>query len=159
MVHVRGGLLMSLTDSLKKEFCFCPLKGRSKEEVLSNLLSSFASAYGMNEEEEKEALDAVMKREALGSTGLEHGVAIPHAKVDFIHKPVVAIAVGENEIDFSSADGKPTKVYFLVLGSDEHPSEHVQVLSQIAQIARNSTLLNMIRNSRNKDELASIFFS
>lgn len=159
MVHVRGGLLMSLTDSLKKEFCFCPLKGRSKEEVLSNLLSSFASAYGMSEEEEKEALDAVMKREALGSTGLEHGVAIPHAKVDFIHKPVVAIAVGENEIDFSSADGKPTKVYFLVLGSDEHPSEHVQVLSQIAQIARNSTLLNMIRNSRNKDELASIFFS
>ena len=158
MVHVRGGLLMSLTDSLKKEFCFCPLKGRSKEEVLSNLLSSFASAYGMSEEEEKEALDAVMKREALGSTGLEHGVAIPHAKVDFIHKPVVAIAVGENEIDFSSADGKPTKVYFLVLGSDEHPSEHVQVLSQIAQIARNSTLLNMIRNSRNKDELASIFF-
>lgn len=149
---------MSLTDSLKKEFCFCPLKGRSKEEVLSNLLSSFASAYGMSEEEEKEALDAVMKREALGSTGLEHGVAIPHAKVDFIHKPVVAIAVGENEIDFSSADGKPTKVYFLVLGSDEHPSEHVQVLSQIAQIARNSTLLNMIRNSRNKDELASIFF-
>ena len=123
---------MSLTDSLKKEFCFCPLKGRSKEEVLSNLLSSFASAYGMSEEEEKEALDAVMKREALGSTGLEHGVAIPHAKVDFIHKPVVAIAVGENEIDFSSADGKPTKVYFLVLGSDEHPSEHVQVLSQIA---------------------------
>lgn len=159
MVHVRGGLLMSLTDSLKKEFCFCPLKGRSKEEVLSNLLSSFASAYGMSEEDEKEALDAVMKREALGSTGLEHGVAIPHAKVDFIHKPVVAIAVGENEIDFSSADGKPTKVYFLVLGSDEHPSEHVQVLSQIAQIARNSTLLNMIRNSRNKDELASIFFS
>lgn len=159
MVHVRGGLLMSLTDSLKKEFCFCPLKGRSKEEVLSNLLSSFASAYGMSEEEEKKALDAVMKREALGSTGLEHGVAIPHAKVDFIHKPVVAIAVGENEIDFSSADGKPTKVYFLVLGSDEHPSEHVQVLSQIAQIARNSTLLNMIRNSRNKDELASIFFS
>ena len=150
---------MSLTDSLKKEFCFCPLKGRSKEEVLLNLLSSFASAYGMSEEEEKEALDAVMKREALGSTGLEHGVAIPHAKVDFIHKPVVAIAVGENEIDFSSADGKPTKVYFLVLGSDEHPSEHVQVLSQIAQIARNSTLLNMIRNSRNKDELASIFFS
>ena len=103
-------------------------------------------------------LDAVLKRESLGSTGLEHGIAIPHAKVDFIHEPVVALAVGENEIDFSASDGKPTQVYFLVLGSDEHPSEHVQVLSQIAQISRNSTLLRMIRSAKNRDDLIAIFF-
>ena len=149
---------MSLTDSLKKEFCFCPLKGKSKEEVLTNLVSSFASAYGLSSDEEKKALDAVMKREELGSTGLEHGVAIPHAKVDFIHKPVVALAVGDEDVDFSSADGKPTRVYFLVLGSNEYPSEHVQVLSQIAQIVKNSTLLNMIKGARSKEDLAAIFF-
>ena len=108
--------------------------------------------------EEREALDAVLKRESLGSTGLEHGVAIPHAKVSFIHKPVVALAVGENDVDFSSADGKPTRVYFLVLGSDEHPSEHVQVLSQIAQVVKNTTMLNMMRNARTKDDLISIFY-
>ena len=149
---------MSLTDSLKKEYCFCPLKGSDKAEVLMNLIADFAAAYGLDESQEREALDAVLKRESLGSTGLEHGVAIPHAKVSFIHKPVVALAVGENDVDFSSADGKPTRVYFLVLGSDEHPSEHVQVLSQIAQVVKNTTMLNMMRNARTKDDLISIFY-
>ena len=149
---------MSLTDSLKKEYCFCPLKGSHKAEVLTNLIADFAAAYGLDESQEREALDAVLKRESLGSTGLEHGVAIPHAKVSFIHKPVVALAVGENDVDFSSADGKPTRVYFLVLGSDEHPSEHVQVLSQIAQVVKNTTMLNMMRNARTKDDLISIFY-
>lgn len=149
---------MSLTDSLKKEYCFCPLNGDNKREVISNLVSEFASAYGLSSEEEQAALNAVISRESLGSTGLEHGVAIPHAKVSFIHHPVVALAVGEKEIDFDSADGKPTNVYFLVLGSDEHPSEHVQVLSQIAQVARNATLLRMIKSAKNRDELISLFF-
>lgn len=149
---------MSLTDSLKKEYCFCPLKGESKDEVLKNLVAEFSAAYGLNEEEEKTVLDAVLKRESLGSTGLEHGVAIPHAKVSFIHKPVVALAVGEHAVDFASADGNPTQIYFLVLGSDEYPSDHVQVLSQIAQIARNSTLLRLMKSAKNKDELSSIFF-
>ncbi len=149
---------MSLTDSLKKEYCFCPLKGKTKNEVLTNLIADFSSAYGLDKEQENKVLDAVLKRESLGSTGLEHGIAIPHAKVDFIHEPVVALAVGENEIDFSASDGKPTQVYFLVLGSDEHPSEHVQVLSQIAQISRNSTLLRMIRSAKNRDDLIAIFF-
>ena len=149
---------MSLTDSLKKEYCFCPLKGDNKREVISNLMREFASAYGLSSEEEQATLNAVISRESLGSTGLEHGVAIPHAKVSFIHHPVVALAVGEKEIDFDSADGKPTNVYFLVLGSDEHPSEHVQVLSQIAQVARNATLLRMIKSAKNRDELISLFF-
>ncbi len=150
---------MSLTDSLKKEYCFCPLKGDSKEEVLRNFISEFSAAYGMSESEEEETLDAVFRREELSSTGLDHGVAIPHAKVTFIHKPVVALAVGEKEIDYSSTDGNPTKVYFLVLGSDEYPNDHVQVLSQIAQVVRNEYLLNMIRSCRTKEELVSVFLS
>ncbi len=149
---------MSLTDSLKKEYCFCPLEGENKMELLENLVHEFSIAYGLDEDQEKSALNAVLEREKLGSTGLENGVAIPHAKVDFIKEPVVSLAVGRKEIDFDSADGKPTSVYFLVFGSPDHPSEHVQVLSQIAQVVKNSTMMRLIKNSKSQEDLISVFF-
>lgn len=129
---------MGLLDSLKKEYCFYPVVGDDKHSVLSDLVSKFSSVLGYDGKREEEMLSAVEKRETLGSTGLEQGVAIPHAKMASLEKPLVAVGVLEKEIDYGSVDGKATKVLFLVLGSDEYPNEHVQVLAEIAKLVKNS---------------------
>lgn len=150
---------MGLMEALKKEYCFYPLEGTTKEEILSDLVSKFSAAYGFDEQKEKEVLNAVLKREALCSTGLEDGVAIPHAKLGFIKNAVVSLAVSAEPIDFGSTDGSRTSVFFLVLGSEENPSEHVQVLSQIAKLTRNTSILNMIKRTRSSEELGSLLFN
>ena len=147
---------MGLTEALKKEYCFYPIRGNDKESVLNDLISRFASAYGFDEDETADIRKAVFDREALCSTGLENGIAIPHAKLDFISETVVALGVGENDIDYGSADGNRTGIYFLVLGTSANPSEHVMVLSQIAKLAKSTSLLKAIRNARSSEEIAAL---
>ena len=149
---------MGLLDSLKKEYCFYPVVGDDKHSVLSDLVSKFSSVLGYDGKREKEMLSAVEKRETLGSTGLEQGVAIPHAKMASLEKPLVAVGVLEKEIDYGSVDGKATKVLFLVLGSDEYPNEHVQVLAEIAKLVKNSYFLTRILNVKSQKELQDLFF-
>ena len=149
---------MGLIESLKKEYCFCPVKGNDKQEVLSNFIKDFSIAANFDEAKETEILNAVFKREALGSTGLEEGVAIPHAKLSFIDKSVVAVGLGEKVIDYGSSDGKATNLYFLVLGSDENPSEHIQVLAQIAKLAKNHSVLRLLKSAKSGSDLADVFF-
>ena len=149
---------MALSDSLKKEYCFYPVKGDNKKEVLEDLVTKFAERAGLDTDKKDEILSAVMKREALFSTGLEEGVAIPHAKLKSLEHTVAAVGVGEKEIDYGSADGKPTNVYFLVLGSEANPSDHVAVLSQIARLATSSATLRLIKTSRSETELQDVFF-
>ncbi len=149
---------MGLLDSLKKEYCFYPVVGDDKHSVLSDLVSKFSSVLGYDGKREEEMLSAVEKRETLGSTGLEQGVAIPHAKMASLEKPLVAVGVLEKEIDYGSVDGKATKVLFLVLGSDEYPNEHVQVLAEIAKLVKNSYFLTRILNVKSQKELQDLFF-
>ncbi len=149
---------MGLIESLRKEYCFCPVEGDDKQQVLSNLIRDFSIAAKLDGKKEEDILDAVMKREALGPTGLEEGVAIPHAKLPFIESSVVAVGLGRKEIDYGSADGKPTNLYFLVLGSDSNPSEHIQVLAQIAKLAKNPSVLRLLKSSKSGSDLAGVFF-
>lgn len=149
---------MGLLDSLKKEYCFYPVVGDDKHSVLSDLVSKFSSVLGYDGKREEEMLSAVERRETLGSTGLEQGVAIPHAKMASLEKPLVAVGVLEKEIDYGSVDGKATKVLFLVLGSDEYPNEHVQVLAEIAKLVKNSYFLTRILNVKSQKELQDLFF-
>ena len=132
--------------------------GDDKHSVLSDLVSKFSSVLGYDGKREEEMLSAVEKRETLGSTGLEQGVAIPHAKMASLEKPLVAVGVLEKEIDYGSVDGKATKVLFLVLGSDEYPNEHVQVLAEIAKLVKNSYFLTRILNVKSQKELQDLFF-
>ncbi len=149
---------MGLLDSLKKEYCFYPIIGTDKHSVLADLVKKFSSALGYSEKEELEMLSAVENREALGSTGLEQGVAIPHAKMASLEKPLVAVGVLKDSVDYGSVDGKPTKVLFLVLGSDEYPNEHVQVLAEIAKLVKNSYFLMRIMNTTSQKDLVDLFF-
>ena len=147
---------MGLTEALKREFCFYPIKGDDKQTVLDNLISRFVSEYGCDEDEEAEIRKAVFDREELCSTGLENGIAIPHAKLDSFKQTVVALGVGEKDIDYGSSDGSKTGIYFLVLGSAANPSDHVMVLAQIAKLAKSTALLKAIRNAKSGKEIADL---
>lgn len=149
---------MSLAESMKRENCYYPLEGNTKEEVLKNLVTLFCKSEHLGAVDEEEILKSILEREKLSSTGLENGVAIPHAKLGRFKKPVVIIAVSEHPVDFDAQDKKPVSVFFMVLGSAENPSDHVQVLSQIARLTKNDMLIKLIKAVKSRDELISLLF-
>jgi len=73
------------------------------------------------------------EREELGSTAVGSGVAIPHCKLPGLGREVVAVAVSPEGVDFGAADGKPVKVFFLVVSPPCSPAEHLRVLAAISR--------------------------
>ena len=88
----------------------------------------------------KAVIDAVQYREQLMSTGVGHGVAIPHARVEGVTTPVVAVGLSRAGIDFNAADGLPAHLIFLLLTPASDEGTQLEIISEITQLFANDRL-------------------
>ena len=77
--------------------------------------------------------ERLLERERLGSTGIGSGIAIPHCKLPGLKSGVVAVGMVPEGVDFGAVDGKPVRVFFLVISPSESPAEHLQALAAISR--------------------------
>ena len=95
-------------------------------------------------------------REGQGSTGLENGIALPHARTDGIDDFVCAIGISRSGIDFDSADGKPCHIIFLVVGPRQESTRYLNALSTIAYIGNNKDKVSELISASSPEEVISI---
>ena len=106
---------------------------------------------------EKDLYERVTQREALGSTAIGEGVAIPYCKIKAVKEPIVMLAISKNGVNFYSLDGKPTHLFFLVVSSPENPSLSLQILAAIAHLVRKAnSLLKKVLEAKNIPEILDI---
>jgi nitrogen PTS system EIIA component len=79
---------------------------------------------------------ALAEREALGSTALGNGIAIPHCRMKGLEEPLLALAVHPQGVDFGAADGQPVRVFAVLLTPDAQPSAHLRLLAEVARRLR-----------------------
>ncbi len=127
------------------------MEARTKEEVITELVNSLAIAGRITDTQE--VLDAVLEREKTMSTGMQHGVAIPHGRSDAVVQLSVALGLLPKGVDFDSLDGKPTQVVFLEVSPKENPGPHLQVLAGITAIAGNDEARERMLHIRSRREL------
>ena len=106
---------MKICSLLKEDHIFLDLKYGDKRQVLEEFVAAVKKRDLISDD--KLILDELLKRESLGSTGLEKGIAIPHALIDEVKEPFLALAVFKKGIDFEAVDQMPTYVLLLLLGS------------------------------------------
>ena len=107
------------------------LDSRDKASVIKELVSLLCEVYGLDE---KKVLEAVLKREEMMSTGVGYGVAIPHAKIEGITTPKLVGGLVREGLDFDSIDGRPAKIFFLLVSPREGAGDHVNILSELSKI-------------------------
>jgi nitrogen PTS system EIIA component len=127
---------MDIIEVLKDESCTASLEARDKEDCLAKLAKLVAKSlpdFSITQIDE-----CLHQREKMGSTGFADGIAIPHGRLAGLEEFVMCIAVMPRGIDFDSADGKLTRIFFVVVGpdTDEASKEHLQILAQISRISR-----------------------
>lgn len=130
---------MDLTELITEEVVKIPLVGRTKTAVLRELVD-FLEEHGRLSDGRK-VYEALLDRESLGSTGLEMGIAIPHCRSDAVSSLTLAAAVSREGVDFDSLDGKSSRLFFLVVAPLDHPSSHVQVLSEIGALTQSEAFI------------------
>ena len=132
LVESTSRAMVNWYEYLPIECVHLSLRARDKESAIRELVASLAHAGRVADQEN--VLEAVLERERSMSTGMQHGVAIPHGRSDAVTKLTVAVGIIPEGIDFQSLDGEPTTIIFLVVSPKTNPGPHLQVLAGIAGI-------------------------
>lgn len=125
---------MHLSDYVTSDLVIKIEEDLSKEEVLKLMVDTL-NKKGLIKDKD-EALNALLEREKLGSTGIGDEIAIPHAKLTGIDNVIILIAVSNKGIEFDAVDNKKVKIFFLVLASTNKLHLHLKTLARISRLIK-----------------------
>ena len=127
----------------------------TKVELLNFFIDKAAELDGVSSR--TEVADALFKREALMSTGIGLGIAVPHVRLNNVQDLNIFVAVNQTEIeDYDTLDGKPVRIgLFFVVGRNQH-SEYIKALSVLVNILKNELMFNQMLNSKESLEVYKI---
>ena len=128
---------MKITDILVREASILDLSANAKDDVLGELADRLSAAEPALD---RDALLGVLRdREALQSTGIGEGVAIPHGKIEGLDHLVATFARSTGGVDFESIDGQPTQLFFLLVVPEQSGGQHLKALARISRFFRDAT--------------------
>jgi nitrogen PTS system EIIA component len=128
---------VKLADILRESCVIADIQGVAKREILLEMVGTLKKAKLI--EDIDSAVEIVMERESLGSTGIGDGVAIPHGKMKKL-KTILCVAGRSKEgVNFNAVDGQPVHIFFLVLAPEDSASLHLKVLSRISKVLRDQS--------------------
>jgi mannitol/fructose-specific phosphotransferase system IIA component (Ntr-type) len=135
---------------------FLNLKCNSKEALIKEMLGKLVDSGDLDEEHKESALHAIMEREAKMSTGIQSGIAIPHAKVNFVEDLVIAIGIKPNGIDFDSLDREPARIFILTIAPTGQSGPYMQFLADILHLLKEPAKRKEILNAGTEEEVFRI---
>ena len=125
---------MKITEYIKPEHVKLDLEGHDKQEIIEELVEHMADVCSNCDADT--LLDAVLNRERDGSTGLEKGIAIPHAKCDAVDKLRIVVGISQDGVEFEAQDGQPSRLFFMMIAPTTESGPHVQAIAKIVKMIK-----------------------
>ena len=142
---------MKISDILVRDASILDLVSTSKDDLLGEMARSLAAAEPALEAEA--LLNVLREREALQSTGIGEGVAIPHGKVQGLDRLVAAFARSTRGVDFDSIDGQPTQLLFLLIVPEQSGGQHLKALARISRFFRDASFREKLLGAGDLEEI------
>ena len=130
------------------------LKGSTKEEIINELLDILVAAGKIQDREA--AYSAVMDRENKMSTGMKHGIAIPHGKSSAIRDLIACIGVSDNPVDFDALDHQPCRIFIMTLSPVEKTGPHLQFLAEISLLFKSAEKRQEILSAVSPEQILKV---
>ena len=147
---------MKFSDFVKPEAIIAGLAAKDKESVIRELVSSLISTGQLKEEETNSIVEAIMKREELGSTGIGRGIAVPHTKHPSVDQIVGTVGVSTDGVEFQSLDGEPVQLFFLLISPPDRPGDHLRALENISRQLRDEMFCRFLKQSKNAADIQQL---
>ena len=145
---------MNLKSVLSKDSISLHLKGTNKVEIINELLDILVATNKIQDREA--ALTAIMDREQKMSTGMKHGIAIPHGKSPTLRDLVACIGVSDKPVEFDSLDHQPCRIFIMTLSPVEKTGPHLQFLAEISLLFKNNEKRNEILEATTQEEVLKV---
>lgn len=150
---------MNLWHNLHTECIALHAEVKDKQALLALIASVAAQANPLKDIGEQAILDALTKREKLRSTGLSHGIAIPHCSFDHLDEFVIGVITTLEPLDFQALDEKPSQIFIFLIGPTDMRNEHVRLLAAISKAFRDKSLQKTILEATTEQAIVDIFNS
>ena len=145
---------MNLKKVLTEDSILLPLKANTKQGVIEEMVSFLAEAGKVGDH--AAALNAVLARETKMSTGMQHGIAIPHGKTDSVSELIVAIALKPEGVDFGAMDEKPSTIFVMTLSPENHTGPHIQFLAEVSKLLSQEALRAKLLAAKNEEDVLTL---
>ena len=145
---------MDLKSILSRDTVALNLKGGTKEELIEELLQVAVRSGKISDIDA--ARKAVLERERRMSTGMKHGIAIPHGKTDSVKELVACIGVSEKAIDFDALDREPCRIFIMTLSPADKTGPHLQFLAEVSLLFRSAEKRAAILAAKSSDEVLKV---
>ena len=145
---------MKITELLIKERMNLDLQSVTKEDVINELAEMFLSTGIIDDLEG--FMGEIKNREALSSTALEEGIAIPHAKTKYVKKPALAFGRSKKGIDYESLDGEPSTIFFMIAAPEDANNAHIETLARLTQMLLDTDFRTNILEMGTKEEILDL---
>ena len=145
---------MNLKTVLSKETVSLHLKGTTKDAIINELLDILVAAKKIDDR--PAALTAIMDREQKMSTGMKHGIAIPHGKSPTVHDLVACIGISDTPVEFDSLDHEPCRIFIMTLSPVEKTGPHLQFLAEISLLFKSAGKRQDILGAKSADDVLRI---
>jgi PTS system nitrogen regulatory IIA component len=144
---------MEIAELITPRSVLAQLRVTTKKQALQDLAKRAASLGGMPE---RQIYDALIERERLGTTGIGHGVGIPHGRLAGLGRLYGVFARLERAIPFEAIDDEPVDLLFLLLGPENAGGEYLKALARVSRLLRDRAVCDKLRGTDNADALYAL---
>lgn len=140
--------------TLLEQINFVPnLKATDKPGVLAELADTAVSCGIIAGEQRNAVLDALVEREGKMSTGMQYGVAIPHAKTELVDRLITMIAISQEGVPFETLDGEPANIFIATLSPPSDSNSHIRFLAAVTRQLANRRVREKVLAAQTRQEL------
>jgi Kef-type K+ transport system membrane component KefB/mannitol/fructose-specific phosphotransferase system IIA component (Ntr-type) len=132
------------------------LKANTKDEIIREMVDILIRSGQLSLEQREAAVKGLLERETVMPTGMQDGIALPHAKTDIVKKLVCAIGIKKSGIDFSSLDGKPSRIFIMILSPKDIAGPHIRFMADISKFMMDEARRQRILAAKTNWELYDI---
>ncbi len=144
---------MNFSDFIEVGAIRADLKALDKETVIEELVEALVQSGGIQPQDKMSIVEAVMKREELGSTGIGRGVAVPHTKHAHVNRLIGTVGISRNGVEFASLDGEKVFIFFLLVSPPDRPTNHLRALESISRQLRDDTFCRFLKQSKTPGDI------
>jgi mannitol/fructose-specific phosphotransferase system IIA component (Ntr-type) len=144
---------MKFSDFICREAIRTNLEAAEKKTVIRAMATSLLDSKKINANDYDSIVEAILKREELGSTGIGRGVAVPHTKHPSIEKLIGTVAISEGGVNFDSLDGEKVHLLFLLVSPPDRPGDHLRALENISRQLRDDMFCRMLKQCKTPEEV------
>jgi PTS system nitrogen regulatory IIA component len=145
---------MRISEFIQPNMVWADLHASNKPEVIREIAENISSKVPQLNADE--IASVLINRENLGSTGIEDGVAIPHAKIRGLSKVLVAFGRSGKGIEFQAHDQKPTHLFFVLLAPENATATHLKILARLSRLLKESMFRERLMQAPNDEDIYKI---